>query len=54
LLILKQLTNKTTKIKNMQHNKNTNNVSDLEIVLSDPKKLTSSLTDAMEKFNVKK
>jgi IS4 transposase len=38
----------------MQHNKNTNKISDLEIVLSDPKKLTSSLTDAMEKFNVKR
>jgi hypothetical protein len=37
----------------MQHNKNTNKISDLEIIASDPKKLTSSLTDVMDKFNVR-
>jgi len=37
----------------MQHNKNTNKLSDLEIVASSPEKLTSSLTSVMDKFNVK-
>lgn len=37
----------------MQHYKNTNKISDLEIVASNPEKLTSSLTQAMDKFNVK-
>jgi hypothetical protein len=40
-------------MRNMQPYKNTNKMSDLEIVASNPEKLTSSLTYAMDKFNVK-
>jgi hypothetical protein len=38
----------------MQHNKNTKKISDLEMIISNPQKLTSSLADVIEKFNVKK
>jgi len=38
----------------MQHYKITKKISDLEIIAGDPEKLTSSLADAMNKFNVKR
>lgn len=38
----------------MQHNKYTTKNTELEIISSDPEKLTSSLTDVMKKFEVKK
>jgi hypothetical protein len=38
----------------MQHNKNTNKFTELEVLISDSEKLTSSLTDVMVKFNISK
>jgi len=37
----------------MQHNKNTKKISDLEMIISNPEKLTSSLTDVIDKFTIK-
>ena len=38
----------------MQQNKVTNNFSELKEIISDSEKMTSSLTDVMDKFNLKK
>ncbi len=52
MLILNRLTNKIAKTRNMQRNKNTKKITELESIACDRETLTSSLTDVMDKFSI--